>query len=454
MRPPSDAADDRAEPNPRASLKFTGLRGLSLLGLSNLLVKPLWFLFLIAACPRVLGPSGYGEMQTALALSGLVIGLTDLGLSNFTLREVARNPSRGGRFFLHVVPYRVVAMTSVALGVLFVGGALLPVSAGWSVLAGAAAYVVASSLGSTMAAFYRAYGRLEAEAIATACERVATIAAGVSALLWVRTADGVLFAMAAASSVAVTLQGVWISRNLARPASAPEGFESVFLRSLVWLALPLGISDLFQSFYMRSSQLAVDGLLGAAAAGQYAQAARVVEMCSLLPALVAQGYIFSRLSSLEALGEHATARVVLRRGAVALAGASVLVAVALSVSAPLLIRLLSGGDSFARAAEVLRVIVWAFPFTCLKDVYYVAMLSKRRHLAPTLLYGATAIMNVSLLVWLVPLLGLTAAAGIAVAAEAFAALGMALVSRRPPPATSAPRDSPPRARPALSSTRS
>lgn len=407
-----------------------GLLGLSLLGLSNALVKPLWFLFLIAVCPRLLGPEGYGEMQTALSLAGLALGLTDLGLNNFTLREVAKDRTLGARFFDHVVPYRVVALLLGGVSVVWIGREVLPLSPDAPVLAGAAGYATALSLGGLMAAFYRAHGRLESEALATALERVATISAGAIVLWWTRSAAGVLAAMALASLLGVAVQGLWVRRRLVEaPPPSRTPVSGPFLRSALWLALPLGIADLFQSLYMRSGQLAVDGLMGAAAAGEFAQAARVVEMCSLLPALVAQGYLFSRLSSLLAVGEHAHANALLRRGALFLALAATLVAGALSWSAPALIAALSGAGSFTQAADVLRILVWAFPFTCLKDVCYVALLASHRHAAATAVYAAAAATTLALLVLLVPRHGLTAAAATAVAVEACAAAGLAWLYR-------------------------
>ncbi len=193
----------------------------------------------------------------------------------------------------------------------------------------------------------------------------------------------------------------------------------------MWVALPLGLADLAQSAYLRTPQLAVDGVLGSAAAGQYAQAARLVEMMSLLPTLVTQGYLFSRLA---ARGADGLARPELRRLAAAtsvLVAAALVLAAAVSLGSEPLLRLLSGGGAFAPAAAVLSVLVWAFPFTCLKDTYYVACLAQRRTHLPTVLFAVAALGQAALLLAATRAGGLSAVAPVVVGTEAGVALVMA-----------------------------
>lgn len=403
-------------------------RGAALLGAAHLAVKPVWILFLVALCPRVLGVEAFGVMQTALALAALVAAFTDLGVSNHVVREVARTPERGRALFRHVVLYRgglLLLAWAVALGAgraLGYDGVLLQ-SLGW-----AAVFALVQSGAFTLGAFLRAYGRLGAEAAWTAAGRGAVVAVGAAALFATRSPVGVLAGMALALGGATLAQALWVRLRVVRGKA--ERVSARALGVLALAALPIGAADALQALYLRVDLVMVEALLGAAPAGQYAQAYRLLEAMSLLPALVVQAVLFARLARLDEAGDHAGFRRLFRRGLLGLTAAATVVAAGVALLAPALVRLLTGDPAFDPAAAALRVLVWTFPLTCIKDLAFFAYLARRRHRLPVVLYAAALAANVAVNLWAIPRYGILGAAAATVAVEALVVAGYGLAALR------------------------
>src|SRR5690606_40546696 len=86
----------------------TLLRNISWLGFASALVKPVWFVFITAACMRLLGVSEFGVMSAALSLGMIATATIDLGMIQYITREVAREPSHASRFFTNFLILRAV----------------------------------------------------------------------------------------------------------------------------------------------------------------------------------------------------------------------------------------------------------------------------------------------------------------------------------------------------------
>jgi O-antigen/teichoic acid export membrane protein len=410
---------------PRATL-----RGAALLSAANLAVKPAWILFLVALCPRVLGVEGFGVMQTALALATLVAAFSDLGVTNYSVREVARAPGQGRFLLQQVVVYRGALLLlawglTLAVGyVLGYEGDLLR-SLWW-----AAGFVLAQSATLTLSAFLRGYQRLGDEAALTVLGRGVTIALGSVALLVTRSPVGVLAGMALALGLTAVVQGAWVRGRVVRGEAGRV--DTRFLGVLALAALPIGAADALQVLYLRADQVMIEAMLGAASAGQYAQAYRLLEAMSLLPAIVIQAVLFARLARLDEVGDRQGFSRLYWRGLAGLAVAATVVAALVALVAPLLIRGLTGDPAFDASASALRVLVWTFPLTCVKDLAFFSYIARRLHRLPIALYALAAVANIGLNLWAIPRYGILGAAYATVAVEALivAAYGIAALRRR------------------------
>ena len=112
--PRSPTAADGPPPIPKQGM----VRNIAWLSGGSILVKPLWILFIVAACPRLLGVEAYGTMQSALALAAMILMVSDMGTSNLTLREVAAQPGEAVRYLSNILVLRGVLAAVCILGAL------------------------------------------------------------------------------------------------------------------------------------------------------------------------------------------------------------------------------------------------------------------------------------------------------------------------------------------------
>ena len=423
--PRSPTAADGPPPIPKQGM----VRNIAWLSGGSILVKPLWILFIVAACPRLLGVEAYGTMQSALALAAMILMVSDMGTSNLTLREVAAQPGEAVRYLSNILVLRGVLAAVCILGALLAAVLLDYDRLALLTVAAACAYLLAQYLIGFSRVFFRAAENLRYEAVSTVAERALVIAVGSAFLVTTRSPAWTLGGMALGAGVVGLTQIVWISRHLAR---FDAGSVSVaFIRQAAWLAVPLGIADLLLGLYYRADQVMVEAMAGDAAAGQYGQAYRILEALSLLPAIVVQGALFPRLTRLGAEGGLAEARRLAVRTGVFLTASGIGVSVLLWVAAPLLIRVLTGDAAFDPAASALRVLVWAFPLTCLKDLFFITSLSRQQYRTPVVIFGAAVALNVAMNLWAIPRYGIVGASVTTVISEALTVL-LFLIPRRSP----------------------
>src|SRR5690606_18609632 len=160
----------------------TLLRNISWLGFASALVKPIWFVFITAACMRLLGVGEFGVMWAALSLGMIPTATIDLVMSQDTTLQVALTPSHASRFFTNLLSLRfgnaVVAWISALVAALLLGydkGALAAV-------AFATIYTLALSITNVCRAVYHAFEDLRQEAIMLVVEKVLVIGMGFAAL--------------------------------------------------------------------------------------------------------------------------------------------------------------------------------------------------------------------------------------------------------------------------------
>ncbi|MEM1094547.1 MAG: flippase [Bacteroidota bacterium] len=388
---------------------------ISWLGGVSALIKPVWMLFLVSLVPSVLGDVGYGVFNTALALVALTIAFSDWGMAQYTLREVARTPAKGSRFFSNLTVLRLVLLVLsygvtllVALGLGYDREAMLTVAA-------AGVYWGAETMLQYARVYYRAHQRLQTEAISTALEKIAVMVCGGVGLYLTASAWGTLAAMALAIVVVLLGNLWWIHRHMA--PWRRRVFSPAFIRTTIPNMLPLGIAGLFTVYYMRTDQVMVEAMLGPAEAGLYGHAFRLLMALNIVPFIVVQAALFPRLSALYHEQALRVFQTLLRHSGLALLALGVLVAATLYATADLLIVLLVRDPAFAAAAPVLQVLCWTFPFTILNQLGYVTLISMDENAFPVKVLAAVTVFNIAFNALLIPRYGIEGAAAVTVLSE-------------------------------------
>ena len=312
-------------------------------------------LVLVVVAGRTLKEAGFGRFAFATNLAVLLAFVTDLGLTTWTTRALAREPGRAATVLGTGLRLRLAAAVPVLLALVAVALAVDDPALSAAVLALGAAYL-ARGLCDHARAVFRAHERLGDEGKLNAAIAVLGTLAGISGL-WLGGGrlGGLAVGVMAGALVGVVYGFALLGRNYGAWAGPGD-------RVLAWRmlreALPFYLAGAFTLVYARADVLLLKPLSYDAEVGAYRAAGQLVEVIKQLPVLLmtatfpqlARGYQDSRAGLLRT--ERAITGLLL--------GGGLLIGGSLAVAADPIITLLFGAE-FARAVPVLRALAPAVP---------------------------------------------------------------------------------------------
>lgn len=303
---------------------------------------------------RHLGPSDFGVLSYAMASVALFSGLATLGLADVLVRDLVRRPDERQRLLASSLVLRLLGGVAALAAALAMVAVLRPGDASVLVL------VLILAAGPIAQALDVIDLRYQAETEVRAIIVIRNIAFGLVAVLRVLAILGnaPLPVFAALTSLEVVIAGAlmtWRARRDGRGFALSDATLAEMQRLLTecW---PLLLRALAVGLYMRIDQIMIGQLLDDRAVGLYAAAARISEVWSLVPVAVMTAVVPRLVASHEAsVADYERHLLQVMRLLVWL---SIGFAVVISISAPLIIRLLYG-PGFAEAAPVLVLHSWS-----------------------------------------------------------------------------------------------
>jgi O-antigen/teichoic acid export membrane protein len=310
---------------------------------------------LVVAAGRTLGEAGFGRFSFATNLAVLLAFVTDLGLTTWTTRALARGREEGAAVLGTGLRLRLWAAIPVVLALAGVAVAVDDRALALAVVALGVTYL-ARGLCDHARAVFRAHERLGDEGKLNAAIAVLGAAAGIAGL---RLGAGGLGALAA-GVMAGTLVGaaygfVLLGRNYG-PWAGPA--DRALARRMLREAAPFYLAGAFTLLYARADVLLLKPLSFDAEVGAYRAAGQLVDLVKQLPVLLmtatfpqlARGYQDSRAALVR------TERIIMRL----LLGGGILLGGTLALAAEPIIMLVFG-PGYDRAVPVLRTLAPAVP---------------------------------------------------------------------------------------------
>lgn len=378
---------------------------------------------------RMLGPAGFGELSYLLAIVGLLVPVTQVGVNGLVARAVLEAPG----------DERQALGTALALRL---GGSLaaLVIGAGYWALAESGQsgqsgrWVLLVLLVAQPAMLFQVLefwfqAHLRAGALVPWRAGVLALSALLKIALAALTRDvqavALVFAaeyllMGGAYLVAYRrTSGRWIG-----PVPTPAWLRWFGARA-PWL---FG-SGLAEIIYLRIDIVMLERLRGVEETGVYAVAARLSEIWYALPVMIAAS-LFPALWARR--GNPAAYARGLQAALDTLAGMAIALAVVVQVVAAPLVTLLFGA-SYAAAAPVLSLHIWAGVFVFMRAVLSRWLLAEDLMRLSLLTHAGGAVINVGANLLLIPRFGAMGAAWATVIAYAAAGWGMLFLSARTRP---------------------
>ncbi len=239
-------------------------------------------ILVISLSTRYLGVTNYGQLATAAIFIGLFATLTDAGISNITIRELAQNKRPAAEIIGSILFLRVLVSIFIAI-VAAASGSLLYHMSGQAYTRQAIAYLsitlILATLQSTVTSTLVARLRNDLIVIGDILGRITTIALTYYVISRDLGFHGLILATLAGATVNFTSDmclGLAASRPVIR-------YDPRYLRYIIGLTVPLAVASILNTIYFRADSFLISLFLTSAQVGIYGIAYKVIELTMSFP---------------------------------------------------------------------------------------------------------------------------------------------------------------------------
>ena len=408
---------------------------------------------LLVAAP-ILGVVAFGRLSYALSLTALLAFGTDLGLTLWTTRALAREPALSARVLGTAFRLRLYAMGPyfIALGVVALD--MGPGESRTALLAIGVASLARAFLDHARAVF-RARERIGDEGKVNAISTTLATVCGLGAL-WIsgRGLPAVALGMMVGTLIGAGYGFVVLGRGYGRWAG---GFDRALAGPMLRQSLAFWLAGLFSLAYSRGDVVTLHALAGDAEVGAYRAAGQLFDVAKNVP-LVVLTAMFPQLARDFRLSPERLRRTEVRLS-LALLGSGILAGAALAGLSGLVARRIFGPE-FSHTVVALRVLSLALPLAYVNGGLTSFLVARDRGSLHSVFAGLMVAVNVAANLVLSARWGASGAAWSMVITEATLSLcclfalralrrapdgasaldPVAATAAPPPPPLSAPRD--------------
>lgn len=229
---------------------------------------------------RYLGTANFGIISFATAISGLFAIFTDLGLSTLTIREVARDKSRTGKYLgNHGLMKLILSVTTMLLLIIFVNVGTFDETTKYVVyLIGSS--VIINAFSGVFTSMFRAYEQMEYQSIS---EIINAVTLFVGILICVFTRQSVI-----AVSLVYVIASIFVLIYNFAMCTKNYGlirfqFDWKFWKYLIYNAFPLAITSIFALISFKMNTILLNMLTSHAVVGEYTAAFNLMQALIFIP---------------------------------------------------------------------------------------------------------------------------------------------------------------------------
>jgi O-antigen/teichoic acid export membrane protein len=396
--------------------------------IADRLMRMMLGLVLGALIARHLGPVGIGKISFALAVVGFFSALATLGVDTLTVKRFIDHPDEINATLQTALIMRVLA--GLFSWMLAIAAAFIAANNDGHAIAMVAIYGLTLVFNAADAVDLYFQSRLESRRTVMSKSVAFFSTAALRVILVYIAAPAEYFIVA--MTLEIILGAILLIKAIpksSRPTIAGPVNKSIAHELLVkgW---PLALSSIMVAIYMKVDQVLVARLLGMHDLGIYSSAVKISEIWQIIPmALVPSSAPVIAAAKRQSQSEYENKLVKLF--ATMLYG-GVAIAILVTIFAHQIIALLFGAQ-FAQSAEVLQLLIWALPFQFLGVAIGPWTVNEgKMHLSlKRTIFGA--IFSVTLLIWLLPTVGVRGAALAMIAAQIITniILNLAIAEARP-----------------------
>ena len=371
------------------------IKNISALALGEVITRIL-SLFFIIYLARYLGEIGFGRYSFAFAFTSLFLVIVDPGVNTLVIRDVAREKALAGKYVGNIILLRpILSVLAFALIAVVINLMDYPAETRLAVYI-VGIYSIMISFSQLTRSVFRAFEKMEYEALLNISERLIFVSLGITVLFLGYGLIEVVSVFLIAGTANVFLSFSLIVRKF---TSVKLEMDWNFWKYLIREGLPFGMALIFITVYIKIDTVMLSIIKGDAAAGWYNAAYQIPFAVSLISFAYMES-IFPLLSKFYRSSKDSLIFIYTKSYKYLLI-ISLPIAVFTTLFAEKIIFLLYGAE-FGPSAISLRILIWFTVFEFLGYLFYTVLASIDRQNINTFNTAVCAVANVLLNLLLIP----------------------------------------------------
>jgi O-antigen/teichoic acid export membrane protein len=370
-------------------------------------------LVLVVYLVRCLGDVTFGKYAFAFAFTSLFMILSDLGLSTLSIREIARDTSKAGEYLTNIsITKFILSLITIVLIIVTINLMHYPLDTTLAVyIVGGA--TVFTSLTSFFRSIFRAFERMEYEAITRIAERLLIFGSVLPVLFLGYGLIEVVSVMLIAKALIFLFTLIILIKKFTRPKLT---FDFSLSKTLIKEALPFGLAGVFTIIYFQTDTVMLSMMKGDAVVGWYRAAYGLVMGTLFIPSAfvgalypVLSRYFTSSKDSLMVVYEKSFKFLLM-------------LAIPLGIGTTLLadrIIIFLYGEEFAHSIIALQILIWVASVLFIYSIVGYTLASINMQLVDTRITAVSALLNVGLNLLLIPTYSYVGAGVASIASQVF-----------------------------------
>lgn len=384
----------------------------TVLFVSQLLTYVIGF-FVTIYTARYLGAEGYGLISYALALSGILIIFTELGLSTLSVREISRDKNLAQKYISNILIIKtLLSVLTILIVFIIVNVKGYPQSTAYVIYIIMASYVV-NAFTTIFSSLSQAYEKMEYLAVGSILNSITML---IGVLVVINYQLGIIVFAGIYFVVSIICLIYWILVSAWKFTLPKLEFDLDFSKITVKESIPFAITGIFALVAFRIDTVMLSWISGDVAVGFYTAAYKLMEVMIFIPTVYVTSIypIFSRF--------HVSAKDSLKFSFQKSFQYMIILSLPIAVGTTLLsseIILFIYKSGFAPSIIALQIVIWAIPLIFFNNVLSTSIASINKQKVAMKIVFLAMIFNIIMNLIFIPMYGYVAAAFITVFTELF-----------------------------------
>lgn len=351
---------------------------------------------LALAIARHLGRDGYGAFAFALSFASLFMIFADFGFGTLTIRDVARDKSKAKHYLANITSIKLIfgiVALAAAITTLFLTNKTIAIY--YVLLFGI--FTLVDSFNQYFQLFFRAHLQMKFEAQAKILYTSVLVIGVAAALIFSTSIQNIIAAYIIAALITLGYLLYTIRRKFVSftPSIRPSNWRSFIIDS--W---PLAAAALLMTIYFRIDITMLAFMTSNATVGQYSAAYNFVLVMNIIPALILPS-IFSIISANDGVNNKKVTDTY-QFSLVALTIISISLGAIMFTFANQIL-LLVYGTEFSQGVTTLRILIVGGAILIIDRVCIDLLNATGQFKRTLLIIGVSAVINIALNMYLIPL---------------------------------------------------